>query len=93
MRATSVAYHPDPIINAELIQQSIEAEAFDLSIGYPPRAWTCICGATHQRGHHLTVGTHRCLACGYVGTEGVMHGSALGGAHEHDPRRYTRDGK
>lgn len=77
-----IAYHPDPAINAEITEQSIEAERIDLAIGYPPRAWTCPCGTTHSRGHHLTIGIHRCLRCGYVGTAGVMHGSALGGAHD-----------
>lgn len=88
-REAGVRYHPDPTINAELIEQSIEAERFDLAVGYPPRAWTCSCGATHSRGHHLTIGTHRCLRCGYVGTAGVMHGSALGGAHERTLISFT----
>ena len=66
-------YHPDPVINAEIIRQSIEAEAFDLSIGYPPRWWTCPdCSASHHRGHFGSIGTHRCLGCGYVGEGGVM---------------------
>lgn len=26
------------------------------------------------RGHFLTIGAHRCLGCGYVGTGGVMSG-------------------
>jgi hypothetical protein len=75
-------YHPDPAINDEIIEQANEAERFDLSIGYPPRAWTCPCGTSHSRGHFLTVGIHRCMKCGYTGSGGVMHGSALGGAHD-----------
>lgn len=79
---TAVAYHPDPEINAEIIQTAIESERIDLSIGYTPRAWTCLCGATHSRGHFQVIGVHRCLSCGYVGAAGVMHGSAPGGAHD-----------
>jgi hypothetical protein len=70
MRATT--YHPDPAINAELILTSIECEAADLAAGYPPRRWRCPCGHEHSRGHFLTIGQHRCLRCGYVGSEGVM---------------------
>lgn len=72
---SEVAYHPDPAINAEIIEQSIEAERIDLAVGYAPRSWTCPCGTAHSRGHFLMVGTHRCLDCGYVGTGGVMHGA------------------
>jgi hypothetical protein len=72
----SDTYHPDPTINAEIAADALAAETFDLSIGYPPRLWTCPCGATHGRGHFLSVGVHRCLTCGYYGTDGVMHGSA-----------------
>jgi rubredoxin len=69
----ATSYHPDPEINAELIQQANEAEAFDLSIGYPPRWWTCPeCGVAHNRGHFQAIGQHRCLSCGYVGAGGVM---------------------
>lgn len=80
--AGQIAYHPDPEINAEIIDMAIESEAFETSVGYPPRAWTCVCGATHNRGSFMTIGTHRCLKCGYIGTEGVMHGSGPGGAHQ-----------
>ena len=69
-RAT--AYHPDPEINREVIADAIEAERADLAAGYPPRRWRCICGTVHSRGHFGAIGNHRCLACGYVGTEGVM---------------------
>jgi hypothetical protein len=65
-------YHPDPAINAECIIDAIEAERADLAAGYPPRRWTCICGASHSRGHFMSVGAHRCLRCGYQGTGGVM---------------------
>ena len=65
-------YHPDPEINAGVIADAIEAERADLAAGYPPRRWRCTCGAEHSRGHFGTVGVHRCLSCGYTGTEGVM---------------------
>lgn len=68
----NVCYHPDPEINAEVAADALDAERADLEAGYPPRRWVCICGTEHSRGHFLTVGVHRCLACGYVGTEGVM---------------------
>jgi hypothetical protein len=67
-----IAYHSDPIINEEIIIESIASEALDLTIGYPPRRWTCPCGASHSRGHFNAIGTHRCLRCGYVGSGGVM---------------------
>ncbi len=68
-----VVYHPDPEINKGCILDAIEAERIDLSIGYPPRRWTCPqCRNSHSRGHFLSIGQHRCLHCGYVGTEGVM---------------------
>lgn len=67
-----VRYHPDDEINAEIVAQALDAEIADLAAGYPPRAWTCPCGATHNRGHFGTIGVHRCLSCGYVGTEGIM---------------------
>lgn len=65
-------YHPNAEINAGIAAEVLAAERFDLSIGYPPRAWICLCGTQHHRGHFGAVGVHRCLACGYVGTEGVM---------------------
>ena len=65
-------YHPDPWINEGVIADAIDAERADLAAGYPPRRWRCICGAEHSRGHFGTVGVHRCLSCGYTGTEGVM---------------------
>lgn len=67
-----VVYHPDPEINAEVAQQALDAEIFDLAIGYPPRRWICPCGASHSRGHFGVVGSHRCLRCGYAGGDGVM---------------------
>lgn len=72
---TAVVYHPDPEINAGVAADVLEAERVNLSIGYAPSAWTCPCGASHSRGHFGTVGVHRCCACGYVGTGGVMHDS------------------
>lgn len=70
---TVAAYHPDPAIAAEVAADVLAAEVADLAAGYPPRAWTCPdCGAEHSRGHFLTIGSHRCLRCGYVGTGGVM---------------------
>ncbi len=65
-------YHPDPEINAEVTADALEAERADLAAGYAPRRWRCICGAEHSRGHFGSVGAHRCLACGYTGTSGVM---------------------
>lgn len=69
-----IAYHPNPAINAEVILDVIEAEKHDLAAGYPPRRWTCECGASHSRGHFPigSIGSHRCMKCGYVGTGGVM---------------------
>jgi hypothetical protein len=67
-----VVYHPDPEINAGIQAEMLENERTDLAIGYPPRLWTCPCGATHSRGHFLDIGIHRCLSCGYVGPDGVM---------------------
>ena len=75
-RVGGKTYHPDPVINAEIALDALTAERFDLSIGYPPRAWTCPCGASHRRGHLGVIGVHRCLSCGYVGEAGRMHGSA-----------------
>ena len=71
---TTISYHPDPAINAEVTLDAIEGEKADLAAGYPPRRWTCACGASHGRGHFPpgTIGSHRCLACGYAGTGGVM---------------------
>lgn len=76
-------YHPDREINAGIIADALDAERADLAAGYPPRRWRCICGAEHSRGHFGTVGVHRCLACGYAGTEGVLlndHERHRGGA-------------
>jgi rubredoxin len=66
-------YHPDPEIDAEVAAEVLESERADLAAGYPPRRWKCPdCGAEHGRGHFMTIGTHRCLGCGYVGAGGVM---------------------
>lgn len=65
-------YHPDPAINAGVAMDMLAAETADLAAGYPPRRWLCRCGASHSRGHFLSVGQHRCLSCGYVGDGGVM---------------------
>lgn len=73
--AELVVYHPDPEINATVAQEALEAEKADLKIGYPPRRWHCPtpgCGASHGRGHFMSIGVHRCLRCGYVGPDGVM---------------------
>lgn len=68
-----VEYHPDPDINAGVAADVLEAEIIDLRIGYPPRHWTCPdCGRGHSRGHHMAIGRHRCLCCGYEGSGGVM---------------------
>ena len=70
---TPFDYNPDPAIDAGLRRKANEAEAFDLSIGYPPRLWTCpCCSAAHSRGHFGSIGVHRCLRCGYSGDRGVL---------------------
>lgn len=67
-------YHPDPAINAEIQADALDAEKADLAAGYPPRWWLCpSCGASHHRGHFMSIGVHRCLGCGYVGPGGRMH--------------------
>jgi hypothetical protein len=68
----AVSYHPDPVIDRQVAADAAEAEVADLAAGYPPRRWRCPCGAEHSRGHFGAVGRHRCLACGYAGTGGVM---------------------
>lgn len=65
-------YHPDPDVNAGVAADVLLAEEADLAAGYPPRSWTCDCGESHARGHFLSIGQHRCLACGYVGSGSVM---------------------
>lgn len=81
----SIVYHPDPEINEGVRADALASEEADLKAGYPPRHWTCPCGATHSRGHFQSIGVHRCLGCGYVGVEGVMwlstppQGARLGG--------------
>jgi len=72
MMNSMATYHPDPTINAQVALDVLIAEEADLAAGYPPRRWQCTCGAEHGRGHFMGIGVHRCLACGYVGTEGVM---------------------
>lgn len=67
-----IIYHPDPYINQEIADETLKAEIADLAAGLEPRGWTCECGASHLRGHFYAIGTHRCLACGYVGDGGVM---------------------
>jgi hypothetical protein len=65
---------PDPEINAKIEAQALEGELADLAAGYAPKFWRCPdCGAGHQRGHFQTIGVHRCMGCGYVGTGGTMH--------------------
>lgn len=68
---SATVYHPDPEINAGIVLDSLAAEMADLDAGYPPRRWRCTCGHEHSRGHFLAIGQHRCLRCGYVGSEGV----------------------
>ena len=65
-------YHPDPEINEGIVADSLDAENADLAADYPPRRWECECGASHGRGHFMSIGVHRCLRCGYVGTGGRM---------------------
>ena len=67
-----ITYHPDPEINAEVAEQTLEAERLDLAAGYLPRRWVCNCGASHERGHFGNIGIHRCMNCGYVGPDGIM---------------------
>jgi hypothetical protein len=59
-------------IEQEIEEDVREAEIADVLAGYAPRPWTCDCGTTHSRGHFLTIGQHRCLRCGYVGTGGIL---------------------
>jgi hypothetical protein len=66
------AYHPDPEINESIELEMAESEFIDVRAGYPPRWWMCPCGASHNRGHFMSIGVHRCLKCGYVGGGGVM---------------------
>lgn len=69
---TEYRYHPDPEINDEIAQQTLEAEISDIRAGFLPRRWICPCGASHQRGHMWAIGVHRCLSCGYIGNGGIM---------------------
>lgn len=86
MSSAAHQYHPDQQINDEIAQSLADAERFDLAAGYPPRWWTCPdCSASHQRGHFMAIGTHRCLRCGYVGGEGVMHINQPGTSENHPP--------
>lgn len=64
-------YHPDPEINAEVLQDIADAERVDMAAGFPPYKWQCDCGASHSRGHFGSIGVHRCLRCGYVGAGGT----------------------
>jgi hypothetical protein len=52
-------------------------------LGHRARRWRCPCGTMHSRGHFVAAGVHRCLACGYTGTGGVM----LDGGPEPEERR------
>jgi hypothetical protein len=53
-------YHPDPVIDAEVRADALDAEQADLAAGYPARWWVCPdCGSFHQRGHFLVIGQHR----------------------------------
>lgn len=68
-----ITYHPDPEINRLVAIEANEGERIDVAAGFPPRRWTCECGASHSRGFFPIGGTgHRCLRCGYVGPGGVM---------------------
>lgn len=69
---TTLVYHPDPAINAEVAADVLQAEIADMKAGHAPRRWVCPCGASHRRGHFGVIGSHRCLRCGYAGGEGVM---------------------
>ena len=68
-------YHPDPEIDAGVRADALEAEMFDLSVGYPARWWVCpTCEKAHRNGFtNGAFGVHRCLWCGYVGDGGTMH--------------------
>lgn len=69
----NIAYHPDSEINKGVAAEVLASEVIDLKVGYPPRRWTCPqCALSHSRGHFLSIGSHRCLGCGYVGGGGVM---------------------
>lgn len=74
---STIAYHPDPQINAEVEATAIAAEKIDLAAGYPPSRWTCPeCEHSHDRGHFGVIGSHRCLNCGYAGGGGVISHAA-----------------
>lgn len=75
-------YHPDPAINAQVIADALGAECADLAAGYPQRIWHCVRGAEHSRGHFEAIGVSRCLACGYIGTEGVLLDDVAAAARE-----------
>ena len=67
--------HPDPEIAREISADEIDAEAADLTAGYPPLWWECpVCRTPHGRGHFGAgvLGIHRCLRCGYVGDDGFI---------------------
>lgn len=70
-RMRGMSYHPYPAVNAEVGRDAAHGELKDLAARYSPRAWRCVCGVQHGRGP-LPTGEHRCLACGYIGFEGVM---------------------
>lgn len=89
-------YHPDPEINAGISQQALEAERYDLSIGYPSRWWVCPgCNKSHNRWHFEAVGIYRCLTCGYVVAGGTMHinrpGAAPQNLHPNTKAKPTRE--
>jgi hypothetical protein len=65
-------YHPDAEINEGIAADAREGEAANLAAGFHPAPWECECGAAHRRGHFQSIGVHRCMNCGYVGTGGRL---------------------
>ena len=62
-------YHPDPVIDAEVLADAAEGARYDLSVGLPV---TCCpqCGRGHGRGFVDGVSSFRCLHCGDVFSPG-----------------------
>lgn len=84
----TTTYHPDPEINALIAAEALENEKADLASGLPPAKWTCPdCATSHKRGHFGTIGSHRCMKCGYVGGGGIIgHEGEFDSIHPPQPK-------
>lgn len=71
MGLATTTYHPDREINAGVALDAAQGELVDIRAGLPARRWRCRCGTEHSRGPQPN-GGHRCLSCGYIGSEGVL---------------------